>query len=247
MLIDVDGLGFRFAGRPFLWRNIALSVCAGEVLAVLGPNGTGKTTFIKALVGLLSPTEGEVRRAGPVGYVPQMTQLAFSYLVRDVVAMGRARHIGLLGTLRTLDIQAVENAIEEIGIAELIEREFAQLSGGQRQLVLIARALASESPIIVLDEPMSSLDLRNQRRMLALFGKLARNGKAAIIFSTHNPEHAFRVATNVLLLGENRAPQTGSVPACLSEQALSNLYGVDMRIVEIRSRESVTRHAVPIL
>lgn len=247
MPIEAINLGFRFGGGPFLWRGVALTVRAGEVLAVLGPNGTGKTTFIKCLAGLLAPTEGHVRCAGSVGYVPQATQLAFSYAVRDVVAMGRARHVGLLGALRAHDVAAIETAIKQTGIADLAEREFTQMSGGERQLALIARALASESEILVLDEPMSSLDLRNQRRMLDLLGTLARERRVAIVFSTHHPEHAFRIASSALLLGGNRPPETGASPDCLSETALSQLYGIDMRIVEVATRERVSRHAVPIL
>src|SRR5262245_53903768 len=110
MLIEATSLGFRFGKSPFLWRHIDLGVRAGEVLAVLGPNGIGKTTFIKCLAGLLSPSEGQVRRSGAIGYVPQSTHLAFSFLVRDVVAMGRARHLGLLGILGTHDHHAVEAA-----------------------------------------------------------------------------------------------------------------------------------------
>ncbi len=247
MLLETDQLGFRFGNAPFLWRGIGLGVRAGDVLAVLGPNGTGKTTFIKTLAGLLRPTEGKVSRQGSVGYVPQSTELAFSYRVRDVVAMGRARHVGLLGNLSSNDRFIIDNAVAQTGILELADKEFAHLSGGQRQLVLIARALATESELIILDEPMSSLDLRNQRRLLDLFVQLANDRRSAIVFSTHNPEHAFRAASNVLLLGEDRAPETGEALHCLSEQALSHLYGVDMRIVEIMTRGRLTRHAIPLL
>ena len=247
MLIEAQHLGVRFGDGPWLWRGIALAVRAGDVLAVLGPNGSGKTTFIKTIVGLIRPSEGRVERAASLGYVPQTTQLAFPYLVRDVVAMGRARHLGLLGTLRARDHAAITAAMEQTGIGDLAEKEFTVLSAGQRQLVLIARALASEGEVIVLDEPMASLDLRNQRRLLDLFGALTRDRQAAIVFSTHHPEHAFRAASNVLLLGRDREPETGPMLACLSETALSHLYGVDMRIVEVISPDKVTRHAIPLL
>lgn len=246
MLLETHGLGFRFGNGPFLWREIGVGVSPGDVLAVLGPNGAGKTTFIKVITGLLSPTEGTILRHGSCGYVPQATQLAFSYRVRDVVTMGRARHIGLLGSLRTGDRDAVEAAICQVGIEDLAEREFSELSGGQRQLALIARALASESETIVLDEPMSSLDLLNQRRMLDLFSSLAAARRTAIVFSTHQPAHAFRTASTVLLLGEGRQPEFGDTLPCLSEKSLSHLYGVDMRIVEIANGSRITRHAVPI-
>jgi iron complex transport system ATP-binding protein len=247
MLIEAEGIGIRFGQGPWLWRGISLGVEAGDVLAVLGPNGSGKTTCIKIMVGLIPPSEGRIRRAVSVGYVPQSTQLAFPYLVREVVAMGRARHLGLLGTLRARDHAAIATAMEEAGIDHLADKEFTILSAGQRQLALIARALASEGDVIVLDEPMASLDLRNQRRLLDLFNALTRDRHNAIIFSTHHPEHAFRAASNVLLLGQDRQPETGPTTACLSEQALSQLYGVEMRIVEIDTSNNVTRHAIPLL
>lgn len=246
MLLETHSLGFRFGKGPFLWREIAVSVSPGDVLAVLGPNGAGKTTFIKVIAGLIAPTEGRVLRHGACGYVPQATQLAFSYRVRDVVTMGRARHVGLLGSLGTGDRDAIEAAISQVGIKDLAEREFSELSGGQQQLVLIARALASESGTIILDEPMSSLDLRNQRRILDLFSALAADRRTAIVFSTHQPAHAFRVASAVLLLGEGRQPEFGDTLSSLSEKSLSHLYGVDMRIVEVANGSQITRHAVPI-
>lgn len=247
MLIDADDLGFRFGDGPWIWRHLTLSVNRGDVLAVLGPNGSGKTTFIKTLVGLLQPSEGHIRRSVPVGYVPQITELAFPYRVRDVVAMGRARHLGLLSTMRTGDHAAIAAAIEQTGLTELADKEFTVLSAGQRQLALIARALASEGEVIVLDEPMASLDLRNQRRLLRLFKTLNHEHRAAIVFSTHHPEHAFRAASSVLLVGQEREPEVGPVLTCLSEPALSQLYGVDMRIIEIGTPEKVTRHAIPLL
>jgi len=137
--------------------------------------------------------------------------------------------------------------MEETGIDSLADKEFTILSAGQRQLALIARALASEGEVIVLDEPMASLDLRNQRRLLDLFNALTRDRRNAIIFSTHHPEHAFRAASEVLLLGQDRRPETGPTAACLSEEALSHLYGVEMRIVEIDTPKKVTRHAIPLL
>ncbi len=247
MLIETDNLGIRFGDALWLWRGISLRINAGDVLAVLGPNGSGKTTFIKTVVGLLQPSEGCIRRSVPLGYVPQTSQLAFPYLVREVVAMGRARHLGLLGTLRARDHSAITAAMQKTGIDELADDEITILSAGQRQLALIARALASESDVIVLDEPMASLDLRNQRRLLDLFSALTRDRRNAIIFSTHQPEHAFRAASEVLMLGKDRKPEIGPIAACLSEQSLSHLYGVEMRIVNIDTPQKTTRHAIPLL
>src|SRR5947208_3146745 len=130
MLIEIENLGVHFDDGPWLWRGISLGIDTGDVLAVLGPNGSGKTTFIKTIVGLIQPSEGRIRRAVSLGYVPQSTQLAFPYLVREVVAMGRARHLGLLGTLRARDHAAVATAMEETGIDSLADKEFTILSAG---------------------------------------------------------------------------------------------------------------------
>jgi iron complex transport system ATP-binding protein len=138
--IEASGLGRRAMDGTWLWRQVDFSVRAGEVVGVLVRNGSGKTTLMRTLLGLLKPDEGSVRAVAATGYVPQVSQLALPFRVRDVVAMGRARHVRLFGGLALADVRAVEMALEEVGITDLAERSFLELSGGERQLVLIARA-----------------------------------------------------------------------------------------------------------
>ena len=182
----------------WLWRRADFSVRAGEVVGVLGRNASGKTTLLRTLLGLLKPDEGHVRTVTATGYVPQSTQLALPFAVRDVVAMGRARHVRLFGGLAAADVEAVAMTLDNVGIADLAERSFLELSGGEQQLVLIARALASDCEALILDEPFAGLDLDNQRRTLSLLRSLARRHDLGIIFSAHHPDHVFAVADAVV-------------------------------------------------
>jgi iron complex transport system ATP-binding protein len=180
------------------------------------------------------------------GYVPQVTQLALPFAVRDVVAMGRARHVRLFGGLAPADVQAVNRTLDHVGIADLAERSFLELSGGERQLVLIARALASECEALLLDEPFASLDLDNQRRTLALLGSLPRHG-LGIVFSSHYPDHVCAVADTVVVLRRGEVPACGPVDHVLTPEMLRHTYGVPVEVLEIPQSGGTRRHAIPLL
>ena len=179
-MLELEGLGHGFPGGDWLFRDASLQVGGGEVVAVLGPNGRGKTTLLRCAAGLLAPTEGVVRRGVGVGYVPQAQAAGLGYPVLDMVLMGRVRHVRSYASPGRRDVAAAQHALEQVGLSHLAERAVTRLSGGERQLVVIARALASESPMLILDEPASALDLHNQATVLRLLRDLADAGMGVL-------------------------------------------------------------------
>lgn len=231
-MVEAERLGHWFVPERWVLRRIDLRLEPGEVLAILGPNGCGKSTLLRCLAGLLAPREGRVRRrVDAVGYVPQAQQLAFDFTVLEAVLMGRARFLRLGAVPGSADRHAARAALERVGLAHLAERPFSALSGGERQLALIARALAVESPLLVLDEPASALDLRHQGRVLLLLRQLARQGYA-VAFTTHHPQHALLAADRALLLFGPGQYALGPVARVVNEDSLTRLYGVPVRLVE---------------
>lgn len=226
-MLELDGVGFGYARRDWVFRDVSFSVLPGSATAVLGPNGSGKTTLVRCAAGLLEPAEGTVRRADGAGYVPQAHGSAFGYSALDMVLMGRARQVGLFRTPGTSDRAAASEAMERVGVAGLRDRRFPTLSGGEQQLVLIARAIAAGCPVLVLDEPATGLDLKNQVRVLSLLRELMSGGMA-LLLSTHHPDHALYLADRAVLLGRSGA-RTGRAADLLTDRALSALYGVPVR------------------
>jgi iron complex transport system ATP-binding protein len=155
----------------------------GSTFAILGPNGSGKTTFLKLLIGALASGEGAIRATGQIAFVPQLFQVSFPYRVLDMVLMGRARRVGFFSTPSAQDEVAALQALGRLQLADLAERPFDELSGGQRQLVIFARALATEADILVLD-------LKNQGVILEWIERLSRQEGLTVVFTTHHPHHA---------------------------------------------------------
>jgi iron complex transport system ATP-binding protein len=214
-------LGHHYHGGDWLFRGLDLRVEPGEILAVLGPNARGKTTLLTCLAGIRQPKEGEVQCAGSVGYVPQNHGADHPFEVIEMVVMGRARHIHAWSRPSKEDMDAAWGALEDVGMADVGHRSFAALSGGQRQLVLIARAMVSQPTLIIMDEPASALDLRNQRLVLSVIDQLAHQG-VGLIMTTHDPSHALHVATRTVLMDEEVT--TGPSSELLTGQVLSQLY-----------------------
>jgi len=199
------------------------------VLAVLGPNGRGKTTFLKLLLGALKPREGEVAMGGRTAFVPQLFETGFDYSALDMVLMGRARRISLFAQPSRTDEDAALAALDHFGLAGEARRPFHDLSGGQRQLVVLARALAAEADILILDEPTSALDLKNQNVVIDWIGRLAAEHRMTIIMTTHHPHHALAVADEALLMLGEADYACGHALEVLSEKRLESLYGVAIR------------------
>lgn len=246
-LLRARDLAFGYDGRP-VGRGVNLALAAGDVLCLLGPNGGGKTTLLKTLVGLKPALAGTVevegealagwdaaRRARSLGFVPQNAPSSFAFSVREMVLMGRAARHGLFARPTATDVMAVAAALERVGIADLAERAFTAISGGERQMVLIARALAQEPRILVLDEPTASLDFANQDRVLNLLAELAEEG-LAVLFSTHHPDQVFAVGSHVALLRDGGLVGAGPVGDVLNADALTRLYGRDVVVGEVEGR-----------
>lgn len=245
-MLELDDVGFRYPETGWVFRHVHLRVPAGSVTAVLGPNGRGKTTLVRCAAGLLNPQEGTVTTDVSVGFVPQSRGAAFAYRALDMVVMGRVRQVSLFGTPSRTDRVAALDAMERIGIAHLSARQFPTLSGGEQQLVLIARAIASECPVLVLDEPTTGLDLHNQARILSLLRKLVADGMG-VLLTTHHPDHALYLADSVVLMGGLDQVRSGPTASLLSDEALSQLYDVEVRTLTYRQnggerRAIITRY-----
>jgi iron complex transport system ATP-binding protein len=243
MTLAAERLSFGYPGRT-IGRDVSLTVKPGEAVALLGPNGGGKTTLLKTMLGLLSPHDGQVlvegrplsalsvaERARLVGYVPQAHAGAFAFAVREVVLMGRTAHQGLFAGASAADRAVAETMLAELGVGHLAGQPYTQISGGERQLVLIARALAQEPRYVVLDEPTASLDFGNQGKVMRRIKDLTRLG-LGVLFTTHDPNQALRHADRVALLGSGRLLIDGLPGEVLIEERLKALYGADVETVQ---------------
>lgn len=241
--LRVEDLAFAFHhGRPVL-RDVSFAVTANEVVYVLGPNGCGKSTLFNCLGGVYAPQGGRVlldgadlthmaarRRAHHVGLVPQNHAAAFAYSARDMVLMGRAPHLGLFETPGLADYEVADAALAAVGLSHLTKRSFNELSGGERRLVSIARGLAQESDVLLLDEPDAYLDPKNQHLVQETIVDLARQGRAFLI-SSHSPNNALLYGDRVLLLKDGRVAADGQPQEVLTAGMLSAAYGAEMEII----------------
>ena len=244
--ITFKDLGFAYNPGQWVLRGYEGAIGQGKVFAILGPNGCGKTTLLKLLIGALHPQEGTIYHKDRFAFVPQLFQVSFSYTVLDMVLMGRARKIGLFSTPSVDDEEAAFDALRRLKLDDLAERPFDEISGGQRQLVIFARALATEADILILDEPTSSLDLRNQGVILEWITHLAREEKLTVVFTTHHPHHAHAVAdTTMLMLGEQKF-LSGPTDEVITEEHLYTLYGVDMKRLRFEHKGRTIETFVPV-
>ncbi len=242
-VIEADRVSFRLGGRRVL-GDVSLALGPGDCAALLGANGAGKTTLLRALLGFVRPDAGEARLDGRpllalgrreiarrVAYVPQAHAPTFPYSVREIVAMARAPSAGWGSRLSEADEAAIEAALKRLGLIGFAERSYAGLSGGERQAVLVARALAQGARVLLMDEPSASLDLGQQARLMRLISELAGEGHT-ILMSTHQPDLALRWFNRAVLLHEGEVLGDGAPREILTPEALTRLYAVDMRLVE---------------
>lgn len=222
--------------------DVSFSIGPGEALCLLGPNGVGKTTLFRSMLGFLKPLGGRIMLdsediaawssrtlAQKIGYVPQNHTPPFAYPVIDVVTMGRLSRISPIASPSNRDIGKAYECLERLGISHLADKLYTQISGGERQMVLIARALAQEPEVLVMDEPTASLDYGNQVKVLRQISHLVKEG-ISVIMTTHFPDHAFLCATKVGLITRDWV-RFGTPDEVVTEDSLKETYGVDVRIV----------------
>jgi iron complex transport system ATP-binding protein len=243
-LVSVRDLGFGYGTRA-VGRGVSFEVSPGEVLCLLGPNGGGKTTLFKTILGLVPKQAGEIRVRGEaihgwtrarlaraMAYVPQAHVAFFPFTVEEIVLMGRTSRLGLFAAPSAHDDEVARQAMASLGIAPLADRVYTELSGGERQLTLIARAVAQEPAVLVMDEPTASLDFGNQVRVLERIRRLASSG-IAVILSTHDPDHAFLCADRVALLHDGRLLAIGAPDDTITARHLGLVYGVAVQVVTL--------------
>ncbi len=237
-MLVIKDLHFSYDSKHKVLSGISFEVKKGQLCAVFGPNGSGKSTLFKCIMGLLKPEMGNILINGngrnvlsmkpeeiarTIAYIPQEHRPSFPYLVKEVVLMGRTPHIGIFGP-KDKDIRKAVEAMKIIGITHLADRPYTDLSGGQRQLVLLARALAQGTEIMILDEPTSALDFRNQLRIWSILRKLLKSGKS-IIVSIHDPNHMLWFCDKVVIIHKGMVLAEGDPREVLTEKILRILYG----------------------
>lgn len=249
-LYEIKNISFSYDGEE-IFSNISFSIDAGDVLCILGPNGTGKTTLIKCLNGLNEIDSGEIIINGKnikklsfkeisrhIGYIPQSHVPSFPFKVLDVVVMGRAPYLNLTDSPKQEDIDIAIRSLKTLGIEYLKDKEYTNLSGGERQLVFLARILCQQPDILILDEPTSHLDFGNQIKLLEIIDKLAKSG-LSIIMSSHFPDHAFLSSNKVAIMKNKKFIAFGSPDEVVSEENLKEAYSVDIKLIELDDNRKV--------
>ncbi len=250
--ISVQDLCFAYdPSGPNVLQGISTDIRPRAVTAILGPNGSGKTTLLRLLLGLIKPQSGEIRLDGRahgtltrrelsrlMGLVPQNEHIVFDLSVLEYVLLGRAPHLGLLELPSASDLRIALEALSLLGLETLRSRPMPSLSGGEKQLAVVARALTQQPEIFLLDEPTAHLDLANRRRILQVMDRLAEADKA-VVFTTHDPNSAAAVADCVVLLCGGRILADGVAEAVLTEENLTATYGVEVQVTEYQGRPLV--------
>lgn len=249
-MLEVRHLSFAYGALSVL-HDVSFEAPAGQVCGLFGPNGCGKTTLFRCCLGLLQgqaeglSVDGQALRpmtpadrARLMAYVPQEHKPPFPLHVRDVVMLGRTPYLGLLGRASSVDHETVDATLDRLGLADLAVRAYDRLSGGQRQLVLIARAVAQQTPVILLDEPASGLDFRNQVGIWRLLRELAAGG-TAVVCCTHDPNHVAWFCDRVVVMDQGRVVAEGTPANALSAATLDRLYPAVCTMTTVDGRSIV--------
>ena len=258
MSIEVKNLNFSYGSRQILY-DISFKVQKGEFLSILGPNGVGKSTLFRCVLGLLTDYQGQVlidgkdsrtfsirEAARHIAYIPQSTAPVFNYSAFDIVLMGRTSTMRAFQAPKKEDLDRCHWALDKIGISHLETRCFHRLSGGEQQLVMLARALVQDAPILMLDEPTANLDFGNQIRVLTQVRDLAKEGYT-IIQTTHHPEQSYMFSDKILAIQNGRILTEGIPSQVLTAENMQKLYGIDVEVLsfyEDRTRVCIPRQII---
>ncbi|MDH7596936.1 MAG: ABC transporter ATP-binding protein [Methanothrix sp.] len=254
--ISIEGLSLSYNGRIVL-NNIFMHLERGKVITFVGPNGCGKTTLLKLINGLLPPTSGKVyvdgRDTGSlssrdlarlIGHVPQAQRATFPFTVLDVVLTGRMPHLSPLSRPGKRDLEKAYRALDMVGALHIADRPYTEVSGGERQLAMIARALVQEPSFLLLDEPTSYLDFRNQIRILKIVTGLAANGRMTVVMTLHDPNHALMFSDRIVLMRKidgnpsdmENVVAMGEPRDVMTPDNIRSAYGIDVEMLEIKGR-----------
>ena len=256
MRLEVKDLSFSYGDNKVL-NNVSFSSSGGEAIAVLGPNGVGKSTFFKCILGFLPIRKGKIEIEGKdvsimkgkelskyIAYIPQSSSPVFNHTVLDSVAMGMNNQIGLFSAPGEKEREKAAAALDRLGILKLKDRGCLNISGGERQLMLIARAMVQDARIIVMDEPTSSLDYGNSYRVMETIMSLSKDGYT-ILFSTHDPDAAMRYSDRVIAFYKGEIIRDGKPSTVLNTDVLSTLYSINVAIRNVRVREKEYSVCIP--
>jgi iron complex transport system ATP-binding protein len=247
-------------GQKNILSNITFSIENGKVLCILGPNGVGKSTLFKTILGFLKLQHGSIlldgesilnwsrrRLAKSIAYVPQAQAQPSPFSVLEVVTMGRTAHLRSFESPAKKDFEIAESSLERLEILFLKNRIFNELSGGERQMVLIARALTQQPQVLVMDEPTSNLDFGNQVRVLKQIKRLAQSG-LCIVMTSHFPDHAYLCSAKVVLLQKDKSYQIGVFDEVVTEENLRKAYEIDVKIIHtVDDKGTVIKACIPVL
>jgi len=246
-----ENLRFSWDGTRDIFSDVTFSLASGDIFCIIGPNGTGKSTLMKCMIDILEYQHGtamidgvDIRSidrktlAKKIAYVPQGYQVAFPYSLLEYVLMGRAPYISAFSSPDEHDVQIALDAINEAGIMHLIHKSVNEVSGGEHQMALIARALAQEPELLLLDEPTSHLDFGNQMQVLSLIERLKERG-ITIVMTSHFPDHAFMVSDLVGIMKDGSFTMIGPAESVITSKTLKDTYRIDIHVeyVEIAGRK----------
>jgi iron complex transport system ATP-binding protein len=242
-ILSLDGVHFQYSPEgPAVLEDLCLDIPEGKITAILGPNGTGKTTLLHLLLGLLKPSQGSVNVAGKphkeyskqalsqmIGLVPQFESVPFNFSVLEFVLLGRSPYLKPFQLPGKEDLRITESALDQAGISKLADKPVTEISGGERQLVNISRALAQQTRILLLDEPTAHLDLENQSRILSLLKKMSSTGITAVL-TTHDPNAAIYAADQFVLMNKGNIAAQGSLTEVITPENLTDIYRTPIRV-----------------
>lgn len=258
MNIEIRDGSFGYKKGRVLFDNISFSLEKGEILTILGPNGVGKTTLLKCITGIYNWKDGEtyidnisikeykqVDIWKKIGYVPQIHSLIFAYSVLDMVVMGRAPYLKRFSSPKIEDKEMALSVLGEMKIDYLANKSCGEISGGELQLVMIARALVADPSVLILDEPEAHLDLSKQMLILNTIERLAKDKGISCIINTHYPQHALSISDKTIMLGENKKHIYGDTADIIIEENLKEYFDLDVKILEHREDNLIGKMVFP--